>query len=78
MKLVQSLIDLPLLELSDHLHILLTDRILLEVIELGRVIREIKQVDPPLMFLVEPINVILDIEVMTAYDGDYLDSLTIF
>lgn len=63
---MQSLIDLPLLKLPDNFHILLADRILLEVIELGGIIRKIKQIDLPLMILVEPIDIFLNIEVMTA------------
>lgn len=67
MEVVQSLIDFPLLKLSDNFHILLADGIILEVIELGGIIRKIKQIDLPLMILVEPIDILLNIEVMTAY-----------
>lgn len=66
MEVVQSLIDFPLLKLSDNFHILFADRIVLEVIELGGIIRKIKQIDLPLMILVEPIDILLNIEVMTA------------
>lgn len=66
MEIVQFLINLSLLELPDNLHILLADRVFLEVIELGGIIRKIKQIDLPLMVLVEPIDILLNIEVMTA------------
>lgn len=46
-------VDLPLLELLDHLHVLLLEWDVLKVAELAGVVREVEHVDGSLMLLVE-------------------------
>lgn len=77
-KIMQSLIDLPLLELAYDLHILLGDRIILEVIEVGGIVGEIKQIDPALVLFVELVYILLQVEIQTAFIHGYLPYFTIF
>lgn len=58
---VQSLIDLSLLEFTDHFHVLLTYWVLFEVVEFCCIVREIEQVYTSLMLLVKLFNVLFDI-----------------
>lgn len=68
---MQSLVDLPLLELPHNLHIFLADLVIFEVVELGGIVREVQQVDLSLVFLVELVDVLLDIEVIAASHNHY-------
>jgi hypothetical protein len=77
LQLVHSLVDLSFLELPDDLHVLLADGVVLEVVELGRVVGEIQQVDLPFVFGVELLDVLLHVEVVAAYRIPYCASRTI-
>lgn len=77
-QLMQALVDFPLLELPDHFHILLAYRIILEVVEFGSVVGEVKEIDASLVLLIEFLNILFDILIEPAYHVAYFASLTIF
>jgi hypothetical protein len=58
---VQSLIDFPLLELPNDLHVLLADGVLLEVVELGGVVGEIEEVDFALVLIIELFDILFHV-----------------
>ncbi len=58
---MQSLIDFPLLELPNDLHVLLADGVLLEVVELGGVVGEIEEVDFALVFIIELFDILFHV-----------------
>lgn len=64
---VQSLINFAFLELANHLHIFFAYGILLEIVELGGVVGEVKQIDLALMFGIELIDICLHIEVIAEW-----------
>lgn len=65
-QIVQTLVDFTFLELADDLHVLLGDGVVLEVVELGGVLREVQQVDASLMLNVELLDEVLHVEVAAA------------
>jgi len=75
---MQLLINLPLLELSDDLHIFLADGVLLEIVEFGGVVGEVKQVDSALVLFVKLFYVVFEIEIEAEFRNGYLPSRTIF
>ncbi len=58
---MQSLIDFPLLELPNDLHVLLADGVLLEVVELGGVVGEIEEVDFALVLIIELFDILFHV-----------------
>jgi hypothetical protein len=58
---VQSLIDFPLLELPNDLHVLLADGVLLEVVELGGVVGEIEEVYFALVLIIELFDILFHV-----------------
>lgn len=77
-QLVQPLVDLPLLEFPDDLHVLLADGIFLEIVEFGSIVREVEEVDSSLVLLIEFLYVLFHVLVEPAYHRAYLASRTIF
>lgn len=58
---MQSLIDFPLLELPNDLHVLLADGVLLEVVELGGVVGEIEEVYFALVLIIELFDILFHV-----------------
>lgn len=65
-EIMQFLIYFTFLELSDDLHIFLTDGIIFEIIEFGCIVGEIKKIDASFMIIIEFSDIFLDIEVMAV------------
>lgn len=76
-QIMKLLIYFTLLELSNNLHILLTDRVILEIIEFRCIVGEIKKIDTSFMIIIEFSYVLFNVEIMAALWLFYLPSLTI-
>jgi len=74
---MQSLVNFPLLELLYDFHILFADGIVLEIIEFGRIVAEIQQIDFSLVFSIELLYELPDIEIIACLLDMYLFWLAI-
>ena len=63
---MKTLVDFAFLELTDDLHVLLGDGVVLEVVELGGVLGEVEQVYASLVLDVELLDEVLHVEVAAA------------
>lgn len=77
LEFMQSLVNFPLLELSNDLHVFLADGAIFEVVEFCGVVAKVQQIDSSFVLLVELFYVILDIEIDSELNGNYRDYLTI-
>lgn len=74
-QIMKLLIYFTLLELSDNLHILLTDRVIFEIIEFRGIVGEIKKIDSPFMLIIEFSDVLFNIKIMVSLSYDFISQL---
>ena len=77
LQIVKLLIYFTLLKFSNNLHILLTDRVIFEIIELCCIVGKIKKIDAAFMIIIEFFDVLLNIKIMAVLWLLYFPYLTI-